>query len=200
MPRKKSHAIVEEIKELERRHKEEIAEIRELQRETADQMKDTDRILKDLSRSIKETNGNFNDKWGKFMESLICGDLVRLLNKRNIEVQRVQPRLIIPGPDGKEDGDFDLVVFNGDEIVVFEVKTTLTSGKLEKFLNNLKHFKQFFPEYKNKKIYGGVGYLDDYRNTSKQAKEEGLFVIKAPRGEAQVSTITNHPDFQPKEF
>ena len=36
MSRKKSHAIVEEIKELERRHKEEIAEIRELQRETAD--------------------------------------------------------------------------------------------------------------------------------------------------------------------
>ena len=48
---------------------------------------------------------------------------------------------------------------NGKEIVAIEVKTTLTVKKVQKFIDDLKMFKHYFPEYKDRVIYGGVAYL-----------------------------------------
>ena len=59
----------------------------------------------------------------------------------------------------KEAGNFDLVAVNGREIVAIKVKSTLTVEKVKKFIEALKRFKEYFPEYKDKIVYGGVVYL-----------------------------------------
>ena len=68
------------------------------QAETDRQMKETDRQIKEtqvetnrqitkFTDSLDEAHGNFNNKWGQFLENLVNGGLIKLLNERNIEVR-----------------------------------------------------------------------------------------------------------------
>ena len=165
----------------------------------------TEEALRELAKNLNAANGNFNNKWGNFLESLVKGDLVKLLNKRNIKVDMVRSRLVASDSSGKEVGEFDLVAMNGKEIVVIEVKTTLTKEKVEKFINKLKIFKKYFSEHRDKVLYGGVAFLCEPENeevgdAAKYSEENGLFVILSPGGEGNVSTMSNSKDFKPRSF
>ena len=159
----------------------------------------------ELTKNLNAANGNFNNKWGKFLESLVKGDLVKLLSKRNIKVDMVRSRLVAYGPNGQELGEFDLVAVNGKEIVAVEVKTALTKAKVKKSIDQLKMFRKYFPEYGDKVVYGGVAFLcepedEAARGAAKYAEENGLFVILSPGGEGDFSTMSNSKDFKPKAF
>ena len=216
----KTEKVFQKLQEAQRRTEEARHEgekrLREAQERTADAQRETEKTLQELSKSLKESNreltknlneanGNFNNKWGKFLENLVKGDLVKLLNERNIKVDRVQPRLAAFGSNRRKVGEFDLVAINGDEIVALEVKTTLTKGKVEKFIDKLKMFKKYFPEYRDKVILGGVAFLcepedEEARGAAEYAEENGLFVILSPGGESNVSIMSNSKDFKPKSF
>ena len=97
------------------------------------------------------------------------------------------------------------MALNGEEIVAVEVKTTLTKEKVEKFIDQLKMFKKYFPEYANKVLYGGVAFLgepenQEARGAAKYSEENGLFVIMSPGGNSNVTTMSNPKDFKPKSF
>ena len=194
--------------------------LRESQQKTEKALREsqqkTEKALRELSKSLKESNreltknlnaanGNFNNKWGNFLENLVKGDLVKLLSKRNIKVDMVRSRLVASDSTGKEVGEFDLVAMNGKEIVTVEVKTALTKEKVEKFINKLKMFKKYFSEHRDKVLYGGVAFLcepqdEEAESAAKYAEENGLFVILSPGGEGDFSTMSNSKDFKPKPF
>ena len=170
--------------------------------DTAEQMKETDKLVSELSKSIDKTNGNFDNKWGLFLENLVKGDLVKLLKKRGIEVDIIQPRLVLKGKKkGISEGEIDLVAINGEELVAVEVKTDLRIEYVDRFLEQLKKFKKCVPQYKDRKIYGGMAFLScDNQDALDALKENGLFIIKAVGGKADVSIIDNPKDFRPKEY
>ena len=175
------------------------------EKENAEGMKELRKALRELTKNQNQANGQFNRKWGQFLESLVKGDLIKLLGERNIKVARVQPRLVFCDSNGREIGEFDLVAINGEEIVAVEVKTTLTKEKVQKFIAQLKMFKKHFPEYANKVIYGAVAFLcepesQDARGAAKYSEENGLFVIMSPGGSSNVTTMSNAKDFKPKAF
>ena len=179
-------------------------ELREAQKRTEAAQQKTEAAIQRLTENLNKASGDFVNKWGKFLENLVKGDLVKLLKSWDIEVIRVQPRLVYY-KNKNEVGDFDLVAMNGKEIVAVEVKTTLTVEKVEKFINSLKKFKEYFREYKDRTVYGGVAYLsepegEEAESAEKYAKENGLFVIVSPGGESNVTTISNPQDFKPKAF
>jgi len=65
------------------------------------------------------------------------------------------------------------------------------------FLKNLSQFKNVFPDFKNKTVYGAMAYLiQSNKKAAERAKKEGLFVIEAT-GDV---LITNKKDFQPRVF
>ena len=194
-----------QLKETGRELKENGRELKEAQKETDRQLKglgksqeETDRQLKEtgrelkashqrtevslekLSESIDKANGNFNQKWGDFLEKFIQGDLLKIFKDRNISINRVLPRVEVSSDDNMAIAEYDFVLINGEEVIVIEVKTTISSSKLDTFLDKLKAFKQYFPEYKDKKIYGGVAYINADKGLLQGAKENGLFLIQAP--------------------
>ena len=192
------------MKETDRRMKETDRRMKETDRQmkkTDRQMKKTDLRIDKLSRSLDKTNGNFNDKWGKFVENLVAGDLVNLLSEWGINVNRIQPRLVYPQSRHHRGGEFDLVAINGKELVIVEVKSSLEKKDVDFFVKKLKIFKEVPTEYRDRKIYGGVAYIKCIKKADEYADSEGLFVIKAPGGTSKISTITNHPEkFKPKIF
>ena len=173
----------------------------ESQRKTEESQGKTEESLRKLSKNLDKANGNFNNKWGTFMENLVKGDLVALLKSRSIEVVRVQPRMVYLRPDGNMRGEIDLVAINGDKIVAVEVKTTLVKENVDDFVDKkLANFKIFFPEFADKKIYGGLAYLDTAAEVASHAEKRGLFLIAAGGAEAGLSVIVNGKDFLPTEF
>ena len=93
--------------------------------------------------------------------------------------------------------EFDIIIANGTEVVVVEVKTTLTPKDVNNFLETLKDFKHYFPRYKTETVYGAVAYLKSENKAHSLAEEEGLFLIRATGDSA---SIMNKKDFKPKSF
>ena len=157
-------------------------------------LEDLQQIIRDLGESQKETDRRlkkldelFTGHWGKLMETLVEGDLIKLLKEKNIQVERTHQNI-------KGRCPIDILAVNGEEIVVVEVKTTLRSKDVDSFIEK---FKTVFPEYKDQKIHEAVAYLKSNEGSDKNSEKKGLFVIQATGSSV---SITNSSSFKPKAF
>ncbi len=200
----------QQMKETSQQMKETDRRLDKMTRDSDRQMKETDRRLdkmtRDSDRQMKEADqrldkslnrmqGRFDNRWGDFMESLVEGDLVALLQRRDILVDRIHPR-----PYGKrngEDFEFDIVAINGVEVVVVEVKTTLCAADIKHFLKKLLKYTYYEPEHRGKTIYGAMAYLKTSKAAKTHAERQGLFVIRATGDSA---SIVNEEGFVPRVF
>ena len=173
-----------------------IDELRKSQKETDRQMKQTDKLMEKQIKETKSLRTLFKGHWGTLMETLVEGDLIKLLKEKKIPVEQTAQNL-----KGKWEGkewEIDILAINGNEVVVVEVKTTLTVSYVKNFIKNiLKNFTVLNPLYKGKTIYGAVAYLKANQSSHTYAEKEGLFVIKAT---GSSSSIINRKGFRPKKF
>jgi len=157
--------------------------------------KELSKRFKETDKKIKELANLFTTQWGKLIESLVEGELIKLLTERGINVESVLQRR--RGTRNGENYEFDLIAVNTDEIVIVEVKTTLRPDDVKDFVEKLRKAKVFMPEYKNMKIYGAVAFLTAIAGSEVMAEKQGLFVIRAAGGS---SKIINREDFVPVIF
>ena len=195
---KTQQELAEQVSEAQRRTEEAQQRTEEAQQRTEAALKETQEAVKKQGENLDKASGNFNNKWGAFMEKLVKGNLIDLLQKQGIAVDAVTRKFEIW--DKNKLAEFDLLAVNGDEMVVVEVKTTLSSEKLVKFIHKLEKYKHRLPVDKRKKIYGAVAYLDSDGNAKEEAIKQGLFVIEAPRRDGEFATIANPEGFEPQRF
>lgn len=129
------------------------------------------------------------------MESLVEGDLVRLLRERGIRINDTSTRR--KGCRDGENYEFDIIAHNGGEIVVVEVKTTLRVGLVDRFIQQLHRIKRYIPEYDTQTVFGAIAYLRAEEKSDQYAQNQGLFVIRATGDNA---AIVNAAGFQPRKF
>ena len=171
----------------------ETKELKASQREAARQIMETD-------RQIQKVGGRFNQRWGALVESLVEGKLVRIFQERGIDITQTHTRSTAEWrqADGHiERREFDIIVANGTEAVVVEVKTTLTLQDVKEFLETIQDFKKYFTRFKSETVYGAVAYLSSESKAHIFAEREGLFVIRATGDSA---SLINQKSFKPKAF
>jgi len=183
----------EEIRSLTQQSKKTDEEIRSL----TQQSKKTDEEIRTLATHLRRTDLEFNGKWGSFVEALVKGELIRLLGKRDFSVRRYSPYTEAFGNSGETLGEFDIIAVNGEEVVVVEVKTTLTVKKVNEFIEKLPKFKQWFPEYSGMKIYGAIAFLRTYQHSEIYAQRKQLLAIRAV---GKGAVILNERGFKGREF
>ncbi len=168
---------------------------------------DTDRKIQESDRKLKKiqeaTSREFNKlmkklseietRWGKFVEALVDGTLVYILNERGIEVQQTAMRS--KGKYKSSEFEIDIIAKNGHQVVAVEVKTTLSVNDVKRFLKKLEVFKEVFNQYAGNQIIGAVGYISVEEEANRFAARNGLFVIKATNNSAK---IINKETFKPK--
>ena len=163
-------------------------ELRERQRETARQMRETDRRL-------QKAEDLFTTQWGKLMESLVRGDLVKLLAGRDIGVDGLARETL--KRRGGESYEVDILAVNGEEVVAVEVKTTLRPEDVGRFRSKLGRFKEWWWEYRDCRVYGAMAWLQASDDVVRQAERQGFFVIRATGDSA---SIVNAEGFEPRVF
>ena len=167
------------------------AELTAKQTELAASQQKTDRQISEVNKQI----GNLGGKWGRFVENMVAPACETLFIKRGIPVhqvsQRVKKRL------NGETLEIDVLVTNENHVLVVEVKSSLGVNDIQEFIEDLTQFRQFFPEYAQKQLYGAVAGIEIEEGADRYAYRQGLFVL-AQSGETV--SILNNPDFQPKNW
>ncbi len=179
-----------------------IAELVISDKETKERFKETEAILKKNAEEILASNkkadkvlGQFTTMWGKLVEGLVEGQLIPMLRERGIDVHETSQRR-----KGNHEGmnfEFDIIAHNGNEIVITEVKTTLTISDVKDFIKKLKNARIWLKEFSNFKVLGAVAFLHSEGSSDNYAMNNGLFAIKAT---GNSSSIINEDSFKPRSF
>ena len=163
--------------------------------ETDRRMQETDRQMQETDLRLRKRDELFNGQWGKLMESLVEGDLVKLLQQRGIAVGHTMTNA--KKDYGQRRWEFDILAVNGEEVVVVEVKTTLKVDDVDYFVERLQDFPELMPEFADRLIYGALAYLKTDGSVTVHAGRQGLYVIRATGSSA---SITNAEGFAPRAF
>ena len=180
-----------QLKEADQRFQETERLLKQKSQETEQQFRETDRKIREVNKQI----GDLGGKWGRFVENMVAPACETLFLKRGIPVhqvsQRVKKRL-----DGQT-LEIDVLVTNENHILVVEVKSSLGVNDVKELKSDLNRFRQFFPEYAQKQLYGAVAGIEIEEGADRYAYRQGLFVL-AQAGETV--SILNNPDFEPKNW
>jgi hypothetical protein len=163
--------------------------------DTDRKFQETEKLFKETDKKIRKLDQLFTSQWGKLVESLVKGDLIKLLKQKGIGVERTTRRA--EGNYQGQNFEFDIIAINGAEMVIVEVKTTLRPDDVDDFHKKLWKAKTYMPEYHNKIIYGAMAFITADGSSDRMAEKQGFFVIRAT---GSSSSIVNEPGFQPKAF
>ncbi|MBF0420633.1 MAG: DUF3782 domain-containing protein [Magnetococcales bacterium] len=149
-----------------------IMEISAQIKETNLQMKETDRKVKEVSRQIGQLGGRL----GEFVEGLVAPACKTIFMQRGIPVHKVSRRMEADLPNDRH-MEIDLFVVNTDTVSLVEVKSKLTTEDVREHMVRLSEFKEFFPEYADKRVIGAVAGMVAEEHVVRFAIKNGLFVL-----------------------
>ena len=161
-----SNLIVESTKEFNRRLKESQDRF---DRRLEESRREFDRKMAELQKNI----GGIGNIQGEIAEDLFRRNVLAALESLGMHMDSVFHNLKVPGFR-----QYDVTAVNGTQVVVFEIKNKLRPDDITRFLQTqLPQFKEAFPQFKDHKVYGGVGALVMSREQEAAAAAKGLFVL-----------------------
>ena len=166
-------------------------ELKESQSKTDQQLQKTIRKLDEIGRQL----GDLGLVQGEVAEDLFFRNVRYLFKEeRNMIFANVKRNLKKKGA-----GEYDIVAVNGDAVLVIEVKNKLQNRMVDNFVEKkLPKFKKIFPEYRGRRLFGGMGALVVKDAVSRYAEKAGLYVLtQTSEGGA---ALVNRKNFRAKEF
>jgi len=188
--------LTEKFQETDKKFQETDKLLTEKFQETDKKFQETDKKFQETDKKIKALSNLFTTQWGKLIESLVEPACLKLFQERGIKISRTTTNVKVKREE--EETEYDILLINDTEIVIIEVKTTFRREALEEFIEKLKKFKHFAPEYRNYKVYGAIAAIRYDEGTDRLAYRQGLFVIKSS-GE-NILKIANNIKFKPFIF
>jgi hypothetical protein len=147
-----------------------IADLARSQQETTELIRkdsaETNKKIKEIGKQI----GGIGEKFGSFTEGLAYPSLRKMLYK-NYGIDNTVANYLKQFPDGSEI-EFDAFGFTNGSVnnaVVVEVKSHLQSKHIYKFKEELQKFRENFPDFSQKHLYG---ILATVRIVSKELQNE----------------------------
>jgi len=181
-----------------------LAELTTSQSELTAAQKETDRQLKELGkqtdRQLKELGkqiGGLGSKFGSFTEGLALPSMETILR------QRFGMEVISPSVRASKDGkhmEIDVLAYANGELntaYIVEVKSHAREDSITQLKSILQRFRTFFPEHKNKQLYGILAAVDMSPELRQKTLQEGFY---AARIHDQVFELDTPENFQPQSY
>jgi hypothetical protein len=143
-------------------------------KENAQQQKETDKQLKEMGKQI----GGLGAKFGSFTEGLALPSMETILR------QRFGMEVVSPSVRVSKEGqhlEIDVLAYSNGELntaYIVEVKSHVRQEDITQLKSILQRFRRFFPEHKDKKLYGILAAVDLSPELRKKILQEGLYVAR----------------------
>ena len=206
-------AFREEMQEDRKKSGEEMRQFREEMQQDRRSFKEEMREFKDSMASFKEEmrheNRDFNKKLGeiahkqgRMAEDLVAPSICRILREMfhvpeiykcaaNVRYKQIHPE------DSGRIKEFDVIAVCGDYVLVVETKSSPISKDVPRLLKTLGVFREYFPEHRDKRVFGGLAMLYADKSLIRYASRKGILVLAV--GD-ELMDVMNEPGFKPAEF
>jgi hypothetical protein len=162
-------------------------------KEVSQQQKKTDKQLKELGQQI----GGLGAKFGSFTEGLALPSMETILR------QRFGMEVVSPSVRVSKDGqhlEIDVLAYangNLNTAYVVEVKSHAREDSIIQLKSILQRFRTFFPEHKDKQLYGILASVDMSPELRQKTLQEGFYVARI---QDQVFELDTPDNFQPQGY
>ena len=186
--------------ETARELRENAREVREVLKETARLQEETDRIVKETARQIKDYNkrfGDFHNRFGEIVEYMVAPNLLKKFKEYGFIFNEATSNRDFSNDDYNISFEVDVFLENGDRAMLVEVKTKLTTEKVNEHVKRLEKMRAYADLKGDKRAFlGAVAGVVMTANAKKYALAQGFYVIE-PSGET--FNITS-PNGKPREW
>ena len=153
-------------------------------------------------RELNKKLGEIANKQGRMAEDLVAPSICRILleilglplSYECNQSERVRRR------HSKIRGrrrEFDVVAEYGDYVLVVETKSTPKPENIPELLAMTREFRDYFPEYKDRKFIAGLAMLYADKSLIRYASSKGILILAV--GD-ELMDVMNEPGFKPTEF
>ncbi len=171
-------------------------------REFKEEMKDFKDEMRREHRNLNRQLGEIANKQGRMTEDLVAPSICRILQEvvdcppsygcgLVVRIRKVNPKA------RNRTREFDAIAECGDYVLVNETKSSLAPVDIDKLMDTIAIVREYFPEYKDRKIIGSLATLYVDESLVKYASRKGIIVLAV--GE-ELMDIVNEPGFKPAEF
>ena len=174
-----------------------LAELTAAQKETDRQLKElgkqTDRQLKELGKQI----GGLGSKFGSFTEGLALPSMETILRQR-FGMEVVSP-IVRVSKEGQHI-EIDVLAYTNGNLntaYIVEVKSHAREDSITQLKSILQRFRIFFPEHKDKQLYGILAAVDMSSDLRQKTLEAGFYVARIHDEVFELDTPEN---FQPQGY
>lgn len=128
-------------------------------------------------KKIQQAIGGIGNNQGHVTEEYFYNSLKSKMKLGGISFDLITAN--VRKEKGKAKAEYDIIMENGSSVAIIEVKYKAHLNDLEKLKNEkLKNFYEFFPLYKDFKIYLGLGGFHINEDVVTKAEEYGFFILK----------------------
>jgi hypothetical protein len=181
-----------------------LAELTAAQKETDLRQKETDRQIKELGkqtdRQLKELGkqiGGLGSKFGSFTEGLALPSMEKILRQR-FGMEVVSPS--VRASKEEKHMEIDVLAYangNLNTAYLVEVKSHAREDSITQLKSILQRFRTFFPEHKDKQLYGILASVDMSPELRQKTLQEGFYVARI---HDQVFELDTPDNFQPQSY
>jgi len=186
------------LADLAKRQAEDHAKTEEALRRMADNTEAAQRRTEETLRRVTKNLGGLGNKFGSFTEGLAFESMEKILLTR-FHADNFARRAK-PARGGFAD-EYDLIgVRNGvhQEVYCVEIKSELNLEELQKSLKKFRKFFDWFPLYREMKLYGIIAAVDVRGALASRVVNEGLYLATAADENFKLLRLPR--DFKPKVF
>ncbi len=190
---KETDLLLKEVSQQQKENAQQLKETDRQQKENAQQQKKTDKQLKELGQQI----GGLGAKFGSFTEGLALPSMEKILRQR-FGMEVVSPSVRV-SKDGKH-LEIDVLAYTNGELntaYIVEVKSHAREESITQLKSILQRFRSFFPEHKDKKLYGILASVDLSNELREKILQEGFYVARI---HDQVFELDIPDNFQPRPY
>jgi hypothetical protein len=182
-----------QLQETDRQLQETDQQLQELAESREKSQEETDRQLQETARrldSIGKMVGGISNNQGDVAEEFFIRGFRQTMALGGLHFDRLLKNYSI-GHKYLND-EFDIVLVNGDIVVVIEVKYKVHPGDIKKMLEKkLPNFRSLASTYNNHKLYGAIAGFSIPDDVIEEADRAGLFVLG--RSGTNMTLLANHP-------
>jgi hypothetical protein len=189
-----------QLKETDRQLKETDRQLKETDSQLKAQASEADRDRREMKRSNRELGkqiGGLANKFGSFTEGLALPSMQQILRSQfNMEV--VSPSVRVK--KGDEELEVDVLSYANstlNEVYVVEVKSHLRDDGIDQLSDIVNRFRHFFPEHKDKKLYGIMAAVEMSNRLKERVLSKGFYAAKISD---EVFSIDVPAQFHPKAY